>query len=89
MTNEEFLDGLPFMHGVAWAGIAEGKAEDAKHLASLHFWMAPRVFALCDLARKHPEEFAGLVARQERAAEERYGAESWAEQEPKREGAKT
>lgn len=83
MTNEEFLALVPWYQGIAAGAVAKGG--DA-HTASLMFWLGAKYFAMVKLALEHPEEFARLVTECEKQACERYGVESWAEQEPRKEG---
>jgi hypothetical protein len=85
MTNEEFLDLVPWYQGIAAGAVSKG---GDPHMAAQSFWLGPKYFAMARLARRHPEEFAQLVAEFEKEACERYGAKSWAEQEPRKEEAK-
>lgn len=83
MTNDEFFEWVPFLLGFLAAGERKQPLPGGRDASALTFWLSPRFFALVDLARRHPDEFALLVASQERTAGERYGVKSWADAEPK------
>lgn len=83
MTNDEFFEWVPFLLGYLAAGEYKNPLPDGRDAGALTFWLGPRFFALVDLARRHPDEFAELVTNQEHVAARRYGATTWAEAEPK------
>lgn len=82
MTNDEFLDHVPYYHGLAWASVGDAPNHDIHRYGRLWFWLSPHYFALADLARRHPEEYAQLVEQHHRTSAERYGVDSWADTEP-------
>lgn len=83
MTNEEFIDHIAWHQGIAWASVhGNGLLDDRCALASKLFWMAPWYFALADLARLHPQEFAGLVEKRKQQTCERYNCADWMREKP-------
>ena len=79
MTDYEFLDHLPWYWGLAWAALAAHGRDDLKEVGRTFFCNSPRMFALDDLARRYPVEYAGLVDTRTAQAEERYSAKPWDE----------
>lgn len=82
MTNDEFLDHLPWYQGLAWGALARSGDEEMDRVGSKLFWLAPRYFALMHLARQYPDEYALLVAEAESNSATRYNVKSWAREEP-------
>lgn len=82
MDNAEFLRLVPWLQGVSWASVGGNGHESNRPIATLLFWLAPRYFALAELAQKHPEEFAALVGEKEQEACTHYNVQDWAKEKP-------
>jgi hypothetical protein len=82
MTNDEFLDHVPWYQGLAWGALGRSGDVEMDRVGSKLFWLAPRYFAMMSLARNHPEEFAQLVGKYEQEAAERYNRKDWSREEP-------
>jgi len=86
VNNDEFLDQLPWLQGIAWAAMSdEHMLEHTRAMGSRMFWLHPKYFALAQLAREHGERFAELAREREKTSAQRYGVELWSDAEPRRE----
>ncbi len=86
MTNDEFLDQLPWLQGIAWAAMSDEHMRNGiREMGKRMFWLHPKYFALVHLAREHGERFAELVREYENTSAQRYGVEPWSDAEPRRE----
>lgn len=74
MNRDDELTMLPYLWGLAWAMAARDDDAPAREYSGHYFYLAPRLFALIDLARKSPEAYAAAVSEQQQIAAQRYGA---------------
>ncbi len=78
---KEAIDLVPYYLGIAWGALSmsgdERNPELDKECGQQLFLLTPQIFAMLELARRHPEEFHALHVEKEAEACRRYGAAKW------------